>query len=374
MEVKKDDQKKEDGVVDATKDKKPTPFPCVAIYSTKEYDKKYLVPALEEAARSHGGGSCAEEGGKVEVVKCLPAMLTPETALLAKGCQVVSLFVNDKCDAEVQGYNNVDLEAAEKAGITVVHVPRYSPYAVAEHAIGLLLSINRKARQCSHLTHIIIHKAYTRVRENNFELNGLLGFDLRGKTVGVIGTGGIGTIVSRILNGFGCKLLGYDVYQNDELKALGMEYASLDSILPRADIITLHCPLLPDTYHIIGKEQIDKMKQGVLLINTSRGGLVDARAVIAGIEQKRIGGVAMDVYEDEANIFFRDMSEDIVMDEVFTRMLSFPNVLITPHQAFFTVEALQEIARVTAKNIAEFTEERKLTNQVVYNPPKNRLG
>ena len=231
--------------------------------------------------------------------------------------------------------------------MTVARVPAYSPYAVAEHTVGLMLALNRR-----------LYKSYNRVREGNFALEGLLGFDFHGRTVGVVGTGRIGAIVARIMTGFGCHVLAYDVAQNPSLALLGVEYVSLDSLLAASDVVTLHCPLMPSTYHVIDEDALGKMKRGVMLINTSRGALVDTPAVIEALKSGRLGSLAMDVYEEEADLFFEDLSNHVIQDDVFSRMLTFPNVLITGHQAFFTREAMTAIADYTLGNIRAFAEGR----------------
>ena len=251
------------------------------------------------------------------------------------------------------GYNNVDLTAAKELGIAVVRVPAYSPYAVAEHAIALILTLNRK-----------IHRAYNRVREGNFALNGLLGFDLHGRTVGIIGTGKIGRVVSKILHGFGCRLLGYDLYPNQEFANKYGKYIALEDLLRQSDIISLHCPLTPQTHHLIDDKAIAKMKTGVMLVNTSRGGLIDTTAVIKGLKTKQIGYLALDVYEQESNIFFEDMSAEIIQDDVFERLLTFPNVIITGHQAFFTSDALNNIAKTTLNNISAIEKNQHCPNEI----------
>jgi D-lactate dehydrogenase len=240
------------------------------------------------------------------------------------------------------GYNHVDLNAAKDLGLIIVRVPAYSPYAVAEHAVGLILSLNRK-----------IHRAYNRVREGNFSIDGLLGFDLHGKTVGVIGTGKIGIIFATIMKGFGCKIIAFDPYPNDEAKQV-LSYTTLADLFSMSDIISLHCPLTPDTHHIMNTETIRQCKPGVMIINTSRGALVDAQAAIEGLKNQYIGYLGLDVYEEEADLFFEDFSEKVIQDDIFSRLLTFPNVLITGHQAFFTEEAIRNIAETTITNITAF--------------------
>jgi D-lactate dehydrogenase len=252
------------------------------------------------------------------------------------------------------GYNNVDLTAAKKHRLTVVRVPGYSPYAVAEHTIGLILALNRN-----------LHRAYNRVREGNFALDGLLGFDVRGKTAGIIGTGQIGSVVAKILIGFGCGVLAFDPIENEKCHALGVSYVQLDELLARPDIVTLHCPLTRMNRHMIDAAAIRKMRTGAMLINTSRGALIDTMAVIDALKSGKIGYLGLDVYEEEEQIFFEDRSGLIIPDDVFARLLTFPNVIITGHQAFFTREALRNIAATTIDNITRFENGQTLANQVV---------
>ncbi|WP_227272247.1 2-hydroxyacid dehydrogenase [Roseobacter weihaiensis] len=315
----------------------------IAVFSTKPYDITYLEKANDAA----------------HDLAFFEARLSPETAPLAADADVVCAFVNDDLGAEVisalaetgtrllalrsAGFNHVDLAAAEAAGIAVARVPAYSPHAVAEHTVALILALNRK-----------LHRAYNRVREGNFALEGLLGFDLNGKTVGVVGTGQIGEVVCRILHGFGCKLLAYDPFPNPACTALGARYVALDALFGESDVITLQCPLTPETHHLVNAETLAKMKQGVMLINTSRGAVVDTRAVIQGLKSGAVGSVGLDVYEEEADLFFEDLSQKFIPDDVFARLLTFPNVLITGHQAFFTDEALTAIAETTMANISAF--------------------
>jgi D-lactate dehydrogenase len=239
------------------------------------------------------------------------------------------------------GYNQVDLPVAKKLGLVVARVPAYSPHAVAEHALALLLSLNRR-----------IHKAYSRVRDGNFALDGLLGFDLHGKTIGVVGTGKIGAIFAKLLHGFGTRILAFDVRPNPELRFA--EYVSLETLFAGSHVISLHCPLTPDTYHLVNAERLAKMQFGAMLINTSRGGLVDTPAVIEALKNGQLGALALDVYEEEADLFFENLSSRVIQDDVFSRLLTFPNVLITGHQAFFTQEALENIASTTIANISAF--------------------
>lgn len=326
----------------------------ILFFSSKAYDQHFF--------------SLANKAYGFEL-KFMEVPLNRSTAVLAKGCEVVCVFVNDMVNAEVlqelasqgvqlialrcAGYNNVDLKAAEALDIKVVRVPAYSPYSVAEHTIALILTLNRKT-----------HRAYNRVKEGNFALNGLMGFDLYGKTVGLIGLGKIGLATARILKGFGCRVLGYDIAQPAEADSIGIEFSDLDSIYRQSDIISLHCPLTPDTYHIINQESIRKMKKGVMLINTSRGALIDSIAVIEGLKKEQISYLGLDVYEEEADLFFEDLSNRVIQDDVFMRLLSFNNVLITGHQAFFTSNALEKIAEVTLENIQEFQAGSLLMNEL----------
>lgn len=279
--------------------------------------------------------------------------LTPETAALAAGHAAVCAFVNDQLSAPTlerlaglgirlvalrsAGFNHVDLAAAARLGLRVVRVPEYSPYAVAEHTIALALMLNRK-----------LHRAYARVREGNFSLEGLVGFDLHGKVAGVIGTGRIGVAAARILLGFGCRVLAYDMHPSSELSSLGVRYVDLPELYAASDLISLHVPLTPATHHLVDEAALARMKRGVMLLNTGRGALIDTRALIAALKRGHVGGAALDVYEEEEGIFFRDLSDKVLQDDVLARLLTFPNVVITAHQAFLTREALENIARTTA--------------------------
>lgn len=316
----------------------------VAVFSTKPYEERFLLAANE---------------GYGHDLSFFEPRLNRDTAPLANGFDAVCVFVNDQLDAEAittlaeggtrlialrsAGFNHVDLNATQHHGMTVVRVPAYSPYAVAEHAVGLLLTLTRK-----------IHRAHNRVREGNFALDGLLGFDIFGLTVGVIGTGRIGAEFARIMNGFGCTLLAYDPYPSDAVRAMGAHYVELPELFARSNIISLHCPLTPDTYHIIDTDSLAQMKTGVTIINTSRGALVDTLAAIEGLKDGKIGYLALDVYEEEADLFFEDLSDTVIQDDIFARLLTFPNVLITGHQAFFTREALHNIMHTTLTNITDF--------------------
>lgn len=295
--------------------------------------------------------------------------LSLQTLPLAKGAEIISCFVNDKLDEAIlttlaehglklialrcAGFNHVDLETTRKLGIKVTRVPEYSPYAVAEHAVALLLTLNRK-----------IHKAYNRVREGNFSIDGLTGFDIQGCTVGVIGTGKIGKIFCRIMMGFGAKVLAFDPMPDPTLESENLRYCQLDDLLKLSDIISLHCPLTPATFHIINDASIEKMKNGVFLINTSRGGLLDTKAAIKALKSGKISGLALDVYEEESGIFFYDHSGDLLQDDILARLMTFPNVLITSHQAFLTKTALENIAEITLESIHAFQKNLPLKNLV----------
>lgn len=251
------------------------------------------------------------------------------------------------------GFNHVDLEAAREAGIIVARVPAYSPHAVAEHAVALILSLDRR-----------IHRAYARVREGNFSLEGLMGFDLDGRTVGIVGTGKIGTVFGRIMDGFGCRLLAHDPFPNEECGRLGVEYVDLDRLFSESDIVALHAPLTPETHHLIDGKALARMKPSAMLINTSRGALVDTRAVIEALKDGTLGALGLDVYEEEADLFFRDLSQEVIRDDVFARLLTFPNVLVTAHQAFFTEEAVRRIAATTLENISSFEVSQSVPHEV----------
>lgn len=315
------------------------------VFSSREYDKEFLAKSAQE--------------NNIKL-KFVEAKLDQETARLAEGYEAICIFVNDIANADVlqvlhdkgvrfialrcAGFNNVDLEAAQKFGICVSRVPAYSPYAVSEHTVGLMLALNRK-----------IHRAHMRVRDGNFALNGLLGFDMNNKTVGVIGTGRIGALVAKAVSqGFGCKVIAYDKYENEQLLEMGVKYASLDEIFSTSDIISLHCPLMPETYHIISEETVAKMKKGVMIINTSRGALIDAAAAVEALKDGQIGAMGLDVYEEEADLFFEDLSNRVITDDVFARLITMPNVIITGHQAYFTREALTNIADTTIHNLLSF--------------------
>ena len=324
----------------------------IAVFSSKSYDK--------ESLESHNNG--------IEF-KYFDATLNKDTVQLAKGFDGICAFVNDHLDADVlhvlaanniklvvlrcAGFNNVDLAVADQLGIKVYRVPAYSPQAVAEHALALILTLNRKT-----------HKAYNRVREGNFSLERLSGFDIYNKTVGVVGTGKIGSIFAKMMNGIGCKVIAYDAYENDEMKKLGIEYLPFEELLKQSDIISLHCPLTPETHHLINKDSFAHMKDGVMLINTSRGALIDTKDAIEALKTRRLGYLGIDVYEQEEHLFFRDLSESVIADDMITRLISFPNVLITAHQGFFTSEALSQIAITTIKNINDFAAGVENANEV----------
>ncbi len=296
--------------------------------------------------------------------------LNPQTAHFAYGSPAVCAFVNDVLDATTleklahggtrfiamrcAGYNNVDLAAAQSLGLQVARVPAYSPFAVAEHAVALFLSLNRH-----------VHKAYNRVRDGNFSIDGLIGHDVHGMTVGVIGTGSIGRIFARIMSGFGCEVLAYDVAPDPDCLQLGVRYVELHELFARSQAISLHCPLTPQTYHLINEQSLARMRDGVFLINTSRGALIDTEAVMAAIKSSKIGGLALDVYEEESALFFEDRSVGIIQDDVFMRLTTFPNVLVTGHQAFFTHEAMTNIAQTTLSNLADFVAGRACANRVI---------
>jgi D-lactate dehydrogenase len=316
----------------------------LTFYSSQPYDKSFF----ERHNASFGFELVFHE-----------IQLDEKTASLASGSEAVCIFVNDVADNSAlkalaavgvkvialrcAGFNNVDLVAAKQHKLTVVRVPAYSPQAVAEHAVALLLTLNRKT-----------HKAYNRIREQNFSLAGLLGFDLHGKTVGVIGTGNIGQAFCRIMLGFGCNVLAFDIIENREMVAAGVKYVPLLDLLTKADVLSLHCPLNQQTKHLINDQSVALLKDGVFIINTSRGGLIDTAAVIRGLKSRRIGALGIDVYEQEEKLFFRDLTGFIIEDDLIARLVTFPNVLVTAHQGFFTGEALDQIAVTTLTNVRRF--------------------
>lgn len=326
----------------------------VAVFSAQPYDEEYLDEA--------------NLAGRHELIY-FEHSLKPQSAQIAAGFDSVCAFVNDKLNRETieslrsygigfialrcAGFNNVDLEAAAESGIRIARVPAYSPHAVAEHAVALILTLNRKT-----------HKAYNRVREGNFSLERLTGFDLYGKTTGVVGTGKIGATFARIMLGFGCRILAFDKFPSPELEADGVKYVSLEELYASSDIISLHCPLTPETHKMINNDTINMMKEGVMLINTSRGKLISSSAIIKGLRNRKIGYLGIDVYAQEENLFFKDLSEIVIEDETIGTLMTFPNVLITAHQAFFTREAMEEIARITLSNLDDFEDGKILVNEI----------
>jgi len=326
----------------------------VAVFSAKRYDRELLAAANTEAGH--------------ELV-FFDDLLEPSTVALTADCGAVCVFVNDRVDAPVlaalaaggtrlvalrcTGFNNVDLKAAAAQGIKVVRVTEYSPYSVAEHAVALILALNRK-----------IHRAYNRTRDGNFELDGLLGSDLHGRTVGVIGTGRIGRVFARIMAGFGCDLVGYDKMPSPEFEQIGGRYVSLPELAARSDIVSLHCPLTRDTHYLVDARALALAKPGAILINTSRGALVDTEAVIAALKSGQLGALGIDVYEQETDLFFQDLSSAIIPDDVIQRLVSFPNVIVTGHQAFFTREAIGTICATTIASISAYAGNRTLEHEV----------
>lgn len=330
----------------------------ISFYDTKPYDKKYFNIINEQYGFT---------------INYFETKLSARTAKLAEGSDAVCAFVNDDVSAPTidalhklgikiiamrcAGYNNVDIRYAQDK-IPVVRVPAYSPHAVAEHAMALLLTLNRR-----------IHKAFLRTRDFNFSLNGLTGFDLYGKTVGVVGTGKIGSAFIDICRGFGMKVLAYDVFPNLD----GVEYVDMETLLKRSDLISLHCPLTPSTRHIINAKSIDKMKKGVFIVNTSRGALIDSEALLYGLLNEKLGGACLDVYEEESDLFYEDNSATIVKDDILSRLICLPNVIVTSHQGFLTGEALTNIASTTLENISEFFADGSLDNQILMNFSKNTV-
>ncbi len=316
----------------------------VAFYSSKSYDKEYFTRMNENFGHD---------------LRFFETRLDSQTIQIARGYDAICAFVNDKIDAKTlkkmkrrgirllvlrnAGFNNVDVEAAENNGITILRVPAYSPEAVAEHALALILTLNRKT-----------HKAYNRVREGNFSLERLVGFNISGKTVGIIGTGAIGKAFIKLLKGFNSTVIAYDPYPSDELQKQGIRYTSLEELLSMSDIVSLHCPLTPETKNMINAQTLEHVKQGAMLINTSRGKLIDTEAVIQSLRDKKLGSLGIDVYAEEEKLFFKDLSEMIIDDDVISRLISLPNVLITAHQAFLTREALEQIAETTLQNLTDY--------------------
>jgi D-lactate dehydrogenase len=328
----------------------------IAFFSTQPYDKTFFE---------------LHNFGFDFTIEYYETALNEKTVNLLSYVEAVCVFVNDQINRSViqalsskgvkiialrcAGFNNVDLPAAKEFNIKIVRVPAYSPHAVAEHAVAMILTLNRKT-----------HKAYARVREQNFSLNGLLGFDLHGKTVGVVGTGNIGQLFCTIMKGFGCKVVAYDIHPNKNLVSEGVHYVPLTDLFTQSDIISLHCPLNEHTRYIVNDQSVQQMKKGVMLINTSRGALIDTRTVIQALKSRVIGSLGIDVYEQEESLFFRDLSENIIQDDLITRLSGFPNVLITSHQGFFTQEALTQIAITTLSNLKSYQNGQPLVNEVNY--------
>lgn len=327
----------------------------IAVFSTKPYDQEYFEKYSNENDYTFSFFETA---------------LNKTTANLSEGFDVICAFVNDKVDEDTievlanngirliamrcAGFNNVDIQSAKKHQIKVVRVPAYSPEAVAEHSVALIMTLNRKT-----------HKAYNRVREGNFSLKNLIGFNLHGKVVGVIGTGQIGIAFCKIMKGFGCRLLAYDIAESQALLDMGVEYLPMEEVFQQADIISLHCPLNQSTKHMVNKGSLEQMKDGVMIINTSRGALINTADAIEGLTKKKIGYLGIDVYEQEENLFFEDLSESIIQDDDILRLNSFPNVLITSHQAYFTKEAMDQITVITLDNIRAFENNEPLANEVI---------
>jgi len=325
----------------------------VAVFSAKRYDRELLAEANVEAGH--------------ELV-FFDALLDPSTVSLTAGYEAVCVFVNDRIDGAVlaalaahgirllalrcTGFNNVDLKAAAAHGVKIVRVTQYSPYSVAEHAIALILALSRK-----------IHRAYNRTRDGNFELEGLLGSDLHGRTVGVVGTGKIGRVFARIMTGFGCTLIGHDKVPSPDFERIGGHYEPITALATRSDIVSLHCPLTRETHYLVDANFLALMKPGAMLINTSRGGLVDTEAAIAALKSGQLAGLGIDVYEQETDLFFQDLSSSIIPDDVIQRLVSFPNVIVTGHQAFFTREAMGQICATTIASISAYAEGRPLAHE-----------
>ncbi|RRZ95634.1 2-hydroxyacid dehydrogenase [Erwinia sp. 198] len=326
----------------------------LAVYSTKQYDRKYL----EQVNESYGFE-----------LEYFDFLLTARTAKTAAGCDGVCIFVNDDGGREVleelaslgvkyialrcAGFNNVDLEAAKALGLQVVRVPAYSPEAVAEHAVGMMMTLNRR-----------IHRAYQRTRDANFSLEGLIGFNMHGRTAGIIGTGKIGLATLRILKGFGMRLLAFDPYPNPQALELGATYVDIKTLFRESDVISLHCPLTPENNHLLNMAAFQQMKDGVMIINTSRGGLIDSQAAIDALKMQKIGSLGMDVYENERDLFFEDKSNDVIQDDIFRRLSACHNVLFTGHQAFLTAEALTSIAATTLQNLQQLKKGEVCDNEL----------
>jgi D-lactate dehydrogenase len=326
----------------------------VTVFSTKRYDQQFLEAANRD---------------QIHQFRFLEDRLTPETASLAAGSEAVCAFVNDAINAEAiailaaggtrlialrcAGFNQIDLKAAQAHEISVRRVPAYSPYAVAEFTIGMMLTLNRK-----------YHRAFNRVREGNFGIDGLLGFDLHGCTVGIVGTGKIGCLTAHPLAAMGCKIIGFDPFQSPQFHELGGTYVDFETLLAQSHIISLHCPLTPESYHLINAETLAKMRDGVMIINTSRGALIDAVAVIEALKSGKVGHLGIDVYEQESEVFYEDLSSEIIQDDVLQRLITFPNVLVTSHQAYFTETALRNISDTTLANLNDFVAGRASANEV----------
>ena len=326
----------------------------LAVYSTKQYDRKYL----EQVNHNYGFE-----------LEFFDFLLSERTAKNAVGCDGICIFVNDEAGRVVleelaemgikfialrcAGFNNVDLDAAKELGIKVVRVPAYSPEAVAEHTVGMMMTLNRR-----------IHRAYQRTRDANFSLEGLIGFNMHGRTAGVMGTGKIGLATLRILKGFGMRLLAFDPYPNPQVLELGVEYVDLKTLFKEADVISLHCPMTPENHHLLNMSAFEQMKDGVMIINTSRGGLIDSQAAIDALKQQKIGSLGMDVYENERDLFFEDKSNDVIQDDIFRRLSACHNVLFTGHQAFLTAEALTSIAETTLENLKQLESNQACPNEL----------
>ena len=327
----------------------------IAVFSSKKYDQTFINKFNLDTELNF---------------EYFEAKLSKETVDLARGFDAICIFVNDEANAEVldklasfgiktialrcAGFNNVDIKHAQKLGMNICRVPEYSPEAVAEHTVGLMLTLSRK-----------FHKAYNRIREENFALDGLMGFNLHGKTVGIIGTGNIGLATLRILHGFGCQLICYDPNPQQAALDIGAQYVSLPELFNQADIISLHCPLLPETQHMINQQALNQMKANAMLINTSRGGLIETKAVINALKRKQLGYLGIDVYELESNLFFEDLSGEIIQDDLFSRLITFPNVLITGHQGFFTEEAISTIAKTTINSLQQLLTKQTINSNVL---------
>ncbi len=327
----------------------------IAFFNTKPYDKEYFDRVNFDGTHQ---------------IRYFSSHLDLESTSLISDEKVVCVFINDNLNAQVlhklkdkgielialrsAGFNHVDMACAQQLSMHVVRVPAYSPYAVAEHAVGLLLCLNRG-----------IHRAHNRIREGDFSLRNLMGFDLHGKTVGVIGTGKIGQAFTNIMLGFGCNVIAYDLLHNEQCIKSGVKYTSLDNLLSHADVISLHCPLTPDTYHLIDQKALAKMMDGVTIINTSRGKLVDTKAIINGLKSGKVGLLGLDVYEEEEALFFEDFSAQGIQDDLLARLTTFPNVIVTSHQGFFTQEAMLNIAQTTLSNISQFEQDGSAQNAVL---------